>query len=433
MLFSKPDSSAKKKPTKSENIGYVVKAVSKPHSNFRFTRKGMVIAGVMVGNLVLLLGFMGFYSSINSQLIPNNEALNTISEFTRSGITANIPLLDGTSLRQFSTDREFPLITSSEPEVEEQFQSLVTNQGIFSQETTENPPLPTIADTDWNITGAGLLNGDENQDLVWTNNEVNSNLVWFMDETEVTGIKSFPTIKDTRWQLQLVNDFNSDGFADFLWREQRTGAADTYLLWDLRDGSVVREQWVEVLVDGASEWDIMGSSDFDGNGVEDIVFRYRGEDPEYQGANLVHYFEMDGEDYIPRRANPIRWLPWLNNSRGEEDSSQSLIDIKDFNFDGFPDVIWRTGNTTLDEDARGEILVWIMNDEERLTIMRVPVSKDEAWDPTFVDIDNNGSYDIVWRNDGRDASDQCSAATSVWLLSSVFRLTTSLEEEIQSC
>jgi hypothetical protein len=394
----------------------------------------MVIAGVMVGNLILLLGFMGFYSSVSSQLVPNNETLNTISEFTRNGITANIPLLEGNSLRQFSSDRDFPTTVASEPEIEEQFQNLVTNQGLFTEEIEEKPPLPTIADSDWVIKGAALLNGDQNPDLLWTNQETNSNLVWFMEGTKVTGIKSLPKIEDARWELQVVDDFSGDGFGDMLWREQRSGTGDAYLLWELRDGRVIREQWVEVLVDGAADWDIMGTADFDGNNVKDIVFRYQGDDREFQGANLVHYFQLDDDDYVPRSANPIRWLPWLNTlTSSDETGAQDLIDIRDFNDDGFPDIIWRTNNTTLDEDARGEILIWIMNDEERLTIMRVPVSKDNTWDPTFVDIDDNDSYDIVWRNDGSNPTDPCVNNTSVWLLGPVFRLTTSLLEEIQSC
>ncbi len=424
---------SEKKP-KNKHIGYQVKTVSRPRPSGKNTKKMLLITGVLIINLAFLGGFMSFYSRFASQIITNNDTLNSLAELGNNSPFANvgIPLLDKSSLGLFSTDLPFPQIQESEPEVQLQFQNLLLKQSIFNGEEVSSG-LPAMSDQKWQIFGSYSYSGQEGNknDLVWYNNETNSIMAWSIENNELTGLRTLPTIKNTSYQLVSLADYNGDGETDYMWRSNSAND-DLFLLWTMSGERVVKQQWVEVQVQDVSDWMVAGTADFDGNGAYDLVLRYTGSGQDYQGANLIHFFEYRNNNLEPKATETIKWLPWLNDiTASDGQKTQELAAIVDIDYDGFPDIAWRKNANS--EQESDKLLIWLMNDLQRSSTIELDLTKDANWLPTFYDVDNNNSYDIIWRNTGISNVPSCKDGVSIWLLSPVFRSQTQLVEEIKGC
>ncbi len=93
------------------------------------------------------------------------------------------------------------------------------NRTTYSRGTTL-----TSADANWLLRGVGDLNGDANADLVWRHRTTGQNAVWFMSRTTLSSSASLTTVTDLSWSLETVTDFNRDGRADLVWRHLGNGA-----------------------------------------------------------------------------------------------------------------------------------------------------------------------------------------------------------------
>lgn len=84
---------------------------------------------------------------------------------------------------------------------------------------------PRVADQNWQLVGAGDLNGDRRADLVWHNRTTGQLIGWLLDGPQVLGwaFLSLNASYDTNWQVQSVGDIDRDGRADLVWRHQVTG------------------------------------------------------------------------------------------------------------------------------------------------------------------------------------------------------------------
>lgn len=117
--------------------------------------------------------------------------------------------------------------------------------------------IPQVADTDWQIVGAGDANGDGYADLVWQHRTQGWLAVWFMRGTNVlsTGFLSFNRITDMNWHIRGVGDVDADNFADLIWQNDATGELGVWTL----NGSVVVSQRA-LSIDRVSDlnWRIVG-------------------------------------------------------------------------------------------------------------------------------------------------------------------------------
>jgi len=136
---------------------------------------------------------------------------------------------------------------------------------------------PIGPDPAWNVAGISDFNGDNNADILWRN--VSGALVdWSMNGSAITS-GNFLTLNgqviapDATWSIAGTGDFNGNGNADILWRQSASGAL---AIWDM-NGATINTS-TAITSNGAAirpdaSWSIAGIGDFDGDGNADLLWR----------------------------------------------------------------------------------------------------------------------------------------------------------------
>jgi hypothetical protein len=120
---------------------------------------------------------------------------------------------------------------------------------------------------DWQVEGAGDFDDDRRADLVWRRPLTGETAIWFMNGGSMTSVTFFNV--PTNWTLKTTGDFNGDGSADLLWRDRSSGLT---ALWLMHGASIAGTTFVSVPVG----WDVVLAADLDGDGKSDIVWRHAG-------------------------------------------------------------------------------------------------------------------------------------------------------------
>jgi hypothetical protein len=132
-------------------------------------------------------------------------------------------------------------------------------------------PLPTVKDTDRVVAGTGDFNGDGRCDVLWRHEITGNNSMWLMDGASVLP-ESGPIadIPDPDWIVAGTGDFDGDGRADILWRHGVHGGNSMWLM----DGKSLRPGSGPIREVPSPNWKVVGTADFDGDGMCDILWRH---------------------------------------------------------------------------------------------------------------------------------------------------------------
>lgn len=161
--------------------------------------------------------------------------------------------------------------------------------------------LPDIPDIRWHIEGVGDFDQDGDSDIVLRHYGTGTNLVWYMNGSEVERAEALPAIPDLNWNIEAVGDFNRDANPDLVLRHRQTGQN---LLWTMIGSTVQRSDLLPTIED--ANWRIEGAGDFNQDGRADVMLRHYG-----VGANLV--WTMEGATVTGALSLPsipdVNWQP----------------------------------------------------------------------------------------------------------------------------
>jgi len=231
------------------------------------------------------------------------------------------------------------------------------------------PALPTVANLNWIIAGAGDFNGDGKADILWHNQSTGQSQIWFMNGGTLSSAANTYTVSDTHWAIVGVGDFDGDGKADILWRNKSTGQN---AIWFMNSGSIKSTANITAVTD--QNWTVAGVGDFSGDGKADILW----------------HDTVTGQNQV-----------WLMNG-GTVASSTAILTVSDLNWhfagvgdfdgDGKVDILWRNGST-------GQNAIWFMNGATIVSSTSIQSVTDLNWKIVSVgDYNGDGKADILWRN-----------------------------------
>ncbi|WP_164929342.1 FG-GAP repeat domain-containing protein [Gloeobacter violaceus] len=191
----------------------------------------------------------------------------------------------------------------------------------------------------------------------------------------------------------LNSDFNSDGIPDIVWRLRGNSTSKgANVLWLMNGTSYASTVTLPAVTD--LNWFIAGTGDFNGDGNTDILWRNNKPGPTNTQQGRIVVWLMDGSTYLSTVDLP-----------GVSDGDWHIRGAGDFDGNGSPDIVWRnyvTGANTL----------WLMEGANLLQTSALPSVGDQGWNifgSGDGDFDGNGSPDIVWRN-------EVTGANTIWLM-----------------
>ncbi|WP_170181740.1 FG-GAP-like repeat-containing protein [Phreatobacter stygius] len=166
------------------------------------------------------------------------------------------------------------------------------------------------------------------------------------------------------WNPLGTGDFNGDGVGDLLWISSGEAA-----LWTFANGAL--SQFNPIGGRMGAEWTAIGTGDFNGDGKADIVWTTSGQ---------IAIWQMNGAS-----------LQVFALSAGKMGAEWSVAGIGDFNGDGKSDIFWTTGS--------GDGAIWLMNGTSLQGFGATTSRMTSAWHVAAIgDFYGNGRDDVVWQN-----------------------------------
>jgi len=195
----------------------------------------------------------------------------------------------------------------------------------------------SVADTHWKIVGTWDPNGDGSTDILWRHQTQGWLSNWTMNGEQLVGgaYLSPSQVTDASWMVVGTGDFNQDGHPDILWQHATEGWISVWLMHGttLMDGRLLSPSRV-----ADTNWKIVGSGDFNGDGRADIVWQH-------QTTGETSVWIMNGTTLVSGT---------LLAPAGVGDTNWKIKAVTDLNGDGQPDLVWQ--NT-----ATGYLAAWLMN------------------------------------------------------------------------
>jgi hypothetical protein len=147
----------------------------------------------------------------------------------------------------------------------------------------ESRYLGFVGDANWKLVGSGDFDRDNTLDLVWHNTSTGYVLIWLMNSngTVRTTVNSGTSGAAQNWRCRMVADMNVDGTPDLVWQDEVTGTVGLWIMTSTGSmGSpAYTPTWIPIWSaadNNARPWRVVGATDMNADAVPDLLFRYEG-------------------------------------------------------------------------------------------------------------------------------------------------------------
>lgn len=90
--------------------------------------------------------------------------------------------------------------------------------------------MATVDFNSWRYAGAGDMNQDGKQDLVWRHASGSATYAWIMNQGTISNVIAIANTTDNSWLMAGIGDFNGDGIPDLFWSHAGDGTPAAWLL-----------------------------------------------------------------------------------------------------------------------------------------------------------------------------------------------------------
>lgn len=235
---------------------------------------------------------------------------------------------------------------------------------------------------DWKPAGFQDYSGDGKADVLWRSQSAGIMSMWTMDgEGGVRGVSAVGDPGSTDWTVVATRDFTGDGKTDILWR---SGTLGTMSLWTMNGTDVAA---VNAVGDpGSLDWQVAAVEDFSGDGQTDILWRS-------ESKGIMSLWTLNGTEVasVDVVGDPGS-LDW------------QLAGSADFTGDGETDLLWRS-------QSSGVMSLWELHGRDVYRVEPVGDPGSSDWQLAKQDdFNGDGQTDLLWRS-------QTSGALSLWTMS----------------
>ena len=176
----------------------------------------------------------------------------------------------------------------------------------------------------WHIVGVGDFDGNGTPDVLWQDPVSGALQVWFLGGPGGNLLTGAVNITNgNAWRVVSVADFNQDGHPDLLWQDPASGFSQ---IWYMGGPEGITFLSAADL-DQTNPWRIVGSADFNGDGVPDVLWQ----DPT---TGTVQIWYMGG-------TQPGAQGSQLQSAANLTSNPWHIVALADFNLDGHPDVVFQ--------------------------------------------------------------------------------------------
>jgi hypothetical protein len=233
------------------------------------------------------------------------------------------------------------------------------------------------AGTDWHIVGTGDFNGDGRDDVLWRND--NGDITNWLGQVSGGFASNFGNAfyhVDNSWHVAGTGDFNGDGRSDVLWRNDSGRVTD----WLGQANSGLSGNFANADANAGTDWHIVGTGDFNGDGRDDILWRN-------DNGDITNWLGQVNGGFVSNFGNAFYHV----------DNSWHVAGTGDFNGDGRDDILWRSNS--------GEVTDWLGQASSGFVSNFANADANAGTDWHIVgtgDFNGDGRSDILWRNDNGD-------------------------------
>ena len=218
------------------------------------------------------------------------------------------------------------------------------------------------------------FNGDGRSDVLWRHD---SGLFTNWLGTASGGfannhVNSAATVP-TDWRIVGTGDFNGDGRSDILWRHDSGLVTD----WLGTASGGFANNHASSAAAVPTDWKIAGTGDFNGDGRDDVLWRH-------DGGTVSDWLGTESGGFANNHANAGAVVP----------TDWKIAGTGDFNGDGRTDILWRHDGGTVTD--------WLGTESGGFANNHANAGAAAAIDWHVVgtgDFNGDGRDDILWRND----------------------------------